>query len=285
MVAPAYRRLGPETPETPVVLSVGHAGRRYPEAIEQRARLSVGALTALEDAHADRLVDDAVAEGATAIVADVARAWIDLNRDPRELDPGMVDPRPAGGPMAEGPRVRAGLGLVPRRVSGGGDIWRGPITAADVAERLAEVHEPYHAAVAETLAAARERHGHAVLLDCHSMPPLSGQAGGVRVVVGDLGGASADHGLVATTLGFLRAQGFRTAHNVPMRAAIRSRATAGRRSASMPVQLEICRSLYLDPPLRSPGPGLNRMRRLIAELHRTLAARPSGADGGRVSPA
>ena len=88
---PAFTLLGPETPQSPVLLTVPHAGRRYPDQVVARARVPMERLRTLEDRHADRLVEQAVAEGATAIVAQLARAAIDLNRDPREIDPAMID--------------------------------------------------------------------------------------------------------------------------------------------------------------------------------------------------
>src|SRR5439155_16301326 len=115
-----FRRLGPECPAGPVVLSVPHAGRDYSDALLRASRLSRPRLEALEDRLVDRLVWRAVAAGAPAFIADVPRAEIDLNRDEREVDPAMVVPRPQPSPLADTPRTRGGLGLVPARLAGAG---------------------------------------------------------------------------------------------------------------------------------------------------------------------
>src|SRR5882757_5746207 len=94
MSAPCFLRLGPEQPAGPVILAVPHAGRVYPAALLALAAVPRSRLEMLEDRHADLLVADAVAGGATAFVAQHARSWIDLNRDEREVDPAMIDPPP-----------------------------------------------------------------------------------------------------------------------------------------------------------------------------------------------
>ena len=126
---PPFTLLGPEMPRSPVVLAVPHGGRFYPTDVVARARVPLDRLRALEDRHAEKLVDQAVAEGATAIVAHMARAVIDLNRAPREIDPAMID-GPIGDVLLPSAKVRAGLGLFPRRLPSCGELWRGRMGAA-----------------------------------------------------------------------------------------------------------------------------------------------------------
>ena len=275
MNAPPFRLLGPVVPRTPVVIAVPHAGRDYPEALARAARVPVERLVGLEDRHVDRLLDDALADGATAIVATVARAWIDLNRDPREVDPTMIDPMPAMTTVRDGPRVRAGLGLVPRRLSGVGEIWHGRIAAEDLAARIATVHRPYHAAIADALAAARMAHGVAILLDLHSMPPLSGADRGINVVVGDLAGTSAAPGIIAAAMRAAQAAGYRAARNRPYAGGYGVAHHGRPRTGIHAVQLELCRTLYLDAAQRAPGPGLTALARFVADVRATLPRDPT----------
>ena len=122
VLPPPFRILGPAVPASPVILSVPHAGRDYPPALLAASRLSATQLQLLEDRHADALAARAIGAGFTAIVATRARAWIDLNRHEREVDPEMVDPRPAGDTLIRSAKVTGGLGLMPRRLRGSGDI-------------------------------------------------------------------------------------------------------------------------------------------------------------------
>ena len=176
---PPFLRVGPVDAATPLVLAVPHAGRHYPAALDTLRAVSRHVLEELEDRYADRLVAEAVRGGAVAIVATFARAWIDLNR-------GAEDGIGAGGSA----RARAGLGLIPDRL-GGRPLWRQEPDAADGAVRLDRVHAPYHAAIAAALDAARARHSFAVLIDCHSMPPLRRGDTAPQIVLGDRHGTSA----------------------------------------------------------------------------------------------
>ncbi len=267
---PPFRRLGPEMPSSPVVVSVPHAGRAYSDGLLASARLSRARLESLEDRLVDRLVWRAVEGGAAALIADAPRAEIDLNRDERELDPAMVLPRPAADMTVESPRTRGGLGLIPARIAGSGAIWRQRIAAAEVARRVELIHRPYHAALEYELESAKARFGIAILLDCHSMPPRGGDE--APVVLGDRHGDSMAESLVAAAERAARAAGFKVARNAPYAGGhITERHGCPARGVHA-LQLELDRSLYLGPDLRTTGPGFDRVARLIAAIAEALAA-------------
>ena len=233
------------------------------------------ALEQLEDRHADLLVANMVADGAVAIVAKVARAWIDLNRGEEDLDPALRDPPGSGDPASA--RARSGLGLLPQRV-GRRALWREPPSATSAAARIAHVHRPYHAAIADALEAACRHFGHAVLIDCHSMPSLGGIRP-ARVVIGDGHGRSAGKGVAAHLARAARALGYVAALNAPYAGAY-SLARHGRPSEDVhALQIEVDRALYLDRALREPSDGLVRTRELVAALAKAAlaATRPSFA--------
>ena len=268
----AFRRVGPESPDSPVVLSVPHAGRRYSDALLNAARLTRGKLETLEDRLVDRLVWRAVAQGAVAIVAEIPRAEIDLNRDERELDPALISPRPHPASVDESPRTRGGLGLVPARIAGAGAIWRQRIPAWEIERRLERVYRPYHAALEAALAAARARFGVAVLLDCHSMPPRSDPARQPPVVLGDRYGTSLAPLLIDAAETAVRDSGYPVARNAPYAGGEITRRYGRPAEGLHALQIEIDRSLYLAPDLRSPGPGFDGVALLLARVAAALAA-------------
>ena len=276
---PGHHRLGPAGPETPIVLSVPHSGRFYPEALIAASRVDRHVLEALEDRYVDALIGPAVADGAVALVATHARAWIDLNRDEREVDPAMVSPRPRGDGLIGSAKLRGGLGLVPRRIACGGELWRQPIAATDLAQRIATVHRPYHAALADALEQARRRHGYAVLIDCHSMPPLPGN--GAQVVIGDRFGRSASPAVADAAVAEARAACMRVTRNEPYAGAhiLDRHGSPARRVHA--VQVEIDRALYLAPDLRSHGVGIEAAAALLRSVARACAAAAS-PHGNRV---
>jgi N-formylglutamate amidohydrolase len=269
--APPFRRLGPFAPCSPVVLSVPHAGRNYSDALLRASRVPLAKLEGLEDRLVDRLLAPVLADGAIAFVADAPRAEIDLNRDERELDPAIVSPRPRSADVLDSVRTRGGLGLIPARLSGTGPIWRDRIPSGEVERRIASIHRPYHTALGVALEEARRRFGLAILLDCHSMPPRRESGSDAQVVVGDRHGSSAAAPLVAAAERAVRAAGISVARNRPYAGGYIT-ARHGRPAEGVhAIQIEIDRSLYLGPDLRSPGQGFERTARLLAEVARALA--------------
>jgi N-formylglutamate amidohydrolase len=269
---PPFLRIGPEVPASPVVLSVPHAGRAYSESLLKAARLPLEVLELLEDRLVDRLIWRAQGSGAVALVARAPRAEIDLNRDPREVDPSMIMPPPPGRSLIQSARTRGGLGLVPSRISGSGPIWLRRLPEHELARRIAEIHAPYHAALEAALAEARARFGLAILLDCHSMPPRDG-GGGPGIVLGDRHGTSIAADYVEAAAAAAEAAGYRVARNAPYAGGYITARHGRPANGIHAIQLELDRALYLDQGLREPGQGFDRAARMIAEVAAALAAR------------
>lgn len=270
-ISPPFVRLGPRVPATPLVLSVPHAGREYPPALLAISRLPAEALAGLEDRFVDRLVGEIPRLGVVTFVARRARAWIDLNRDERELDPVMVVAPPPADRLIASAKLRAGLGLIPRRIPGVGDIWRRRLTDAEVEARLASVHRPWHTAIAQALEAARARFGVAFLIDLHSMPPLAGQAAGrpgARIVLGDRYGLSCAPRLAEAVARVAVDAAVPLAHNAPYAGGYTLERQARPAVGVHALQIEVDRSLYLAGDLRTPGSGLDATKALIDRMAR-----------------
>lgn len=266
----------PARGQVPILLSVPHAGRAYPPEFATLMRSPAAAGLRLEDRYVDLLAERVAREtGMPLLVAHAPRAMIDLNRAPDDVDWDMVADATAPRPrLAAGRRARSGLGLVPRRLPGMGELWRRRLTQAELTARIEQVHGPYHVAVADALHALRDRWGTALLLDLHSMPPLGPKRGSNAApdfVVGDRFGASCDPMLSATALDHLAASGYRVAHNRPYAGGyVLDRHAAATRGVHA-MQVEVCRSAYLDGALDQPGPGMATIARVIAGLVRRLA--------------
>ncbi|WP_298022421.1 N-formylglutamate amidohydrolase [uncultured Parasphingopyxis sp.] len=264
--------LGPRRPRYPVILSVPHAGRDYPRELLERTRVGASRLKALEDRYVDKLVTPLAQRGFRVFIATRARAWIDLNRSEREIDPEMIHPRPALKAIDHSAKVRGGLGLVPRRLAREGNIYAAPLPAAELSARIGAVHRPYHAALSDALDQARRQFGTAVLLDCHSMPPLRRASGPAPdIVLGDSNGASAAPAFVTCAADTARAMAFHVAINDPYSGG-HILARHGRPELGIhALQLELCRSLYLDFSLEEPGPRFAETAALVEALAEKLA--------------
>lgn len=271
----------------PVVIAVPHAGRSYPPGLVSRMRQPAYSAPRLEDRLVD-LVGKAVAErtGAALLVAHAPRAMIDLNRASDDVDWDMVGggaPDASSVPLSSssGRRARSGLGLVPRRLPGLGELWKWPIAHDDLAARIEDVHQPYHAALETLLECIRTRWGAALLIDLHSMPPLPARAGepSAEFVVGDRFGAACDGALVAEAFAALGQARRLAAHNRPYAGGYVLERHARRSAGIHCLQLEIDRRTYLDPAMAEPGPGLDATVDVVAALVQRMAI--AVADLGR----
>lgn len=272
----SFDLVGAQVPDSPVVVSVPHAGRDYPLALRAMLRVPVGALAALED----RWID-AVAEAArgteTMLVQRRPRAWIDLNRAETERDPRVEEGGSATTQPMASAKVRSGLGLVPRRTSQVGDLWSRRLTGGEVETRIAADHRPYHAALFKTLAAARARFGTALLLDLHSMPSIPGPTP-PQVVIGDRFGRAAAARFVHRIEAEADAAGLRHALNTPYAGGHILDRHARPANGIHAVQLELDRALYLNRrgDLSSGfADTVDLVRRVIAALADEALAQPA----------
>jgi N-formylglutamate amidohydrolase len=259
---------GDMDPASPVVISVPHAGRGYPLALRAALRVPVEALQPLEDRHIDALAI-AARGGESVIIQRPARAWIDLNRAEHERDSVIDDGAERRSAPHVSAKVRSGLGLVPRRVPGAGDIWRRRLDGEEVAARIAGDYRPYHAAIGRMLSAARLRFGCAVLLDLHSMPPLG--PGEPRIVIGDRFGRSAGGRFVHRLEVSAQEHGVAAALNAPYAGGHILDRHARPADEVHALQVEFDRSLYLDAALDLPGAGLQATARLLRAMIDALA--------------
>jgi N-formylglutamate amidohydrolase len=256
-----------ESPAFPVLLSVPHAGREYPQALIDKLRVAPDELIRLEDRYADRLIQHAISAGVSAITAHRARAWIDLNRAENDVDHEMVKGSTAG-QFEPSAKSRGGLGLIPRRLSGCGDLWSQPLNADDLALRIASDYRPYHTAIEQCLEAMRAKFGMAILLDIHSMPPLHKHRGmrGGQLIVGDIFGKSAGARYSEMIIAIGRNHNLEVALNHPYPGDYMLRRHGKPHRNIHAIQVEIDRSLYLDELLREPAPSLGAIAAIVTEI-------------------
>jgi N-formylglutamate amidohydrolase len=287
---PAYSFAAPRRLRLPVLVAVPHAGRAYPPAVLARMRDAQGAQLRLEDRHVD-LLGQAVAQatGAGLLIAHAPRALLDLNRAEDDVDWDMVEgghpERVAACEYTRGGnrRARSGLGLVPRRLPGSGEIWRGKLCPEDLAARIADIHRAYHAFLADELERIRAQWGAALLIDLHSMPPLrpaEGEARAPVIVLGDRFGAACHHGLMGRALLHLESRACLAAQNRPYSGGYVLDRHGDPQAGIHAMQVEVCRSAYLDRRLAEPGAGLAGMATLLTTLVRELGAETAMLGGG-----
>lgn len=261
----------------PFVFNSPHSGNHYPERFLRLSRLDRMAIRRSEDCYVDELFGSAVPLGAPLLAANFPRAYLDVNREPWELDPRMfAEPVP---PFANirSARVAGGLGTVPRLVGEGLDIYSGRLPLAEAVDRIELVYKPYHAALKRLLAHTHARFGYAVLIDCHSMP-ASIRVGehGARpdFIVGDRFGASAARGLTDTAIAALVSMGYAVAHNKPYAGGFITEHYGRPARGLHALQIEINRGLYMDERTLRKTAGFDALADDMARLAAELMAMP-----------
>jgi N-formylglutamate deformylase len=210
-----------------------------------------------EDAYADALFSGAVSLGAPLIAARFPRAYLDANRGAGELDPSMFDGPLSMRPDAPNPRVQAGLGVIPRIVRDGAEIYRARLDPREAEQRLNLLHRPYHAALARLVEDTRRQFGIAIVIDCHSMPSAAAVP---DIVLGDRYGGSASPLLAEHCEKALAHAGFRTARNTPYAGGYTTHLYGRRDDFIHALQIEINRTLYLDEERIEPRADFDTVR-------------------------
>jgi len=264
----------PDEQTSSAVFSSPHSGSDYPEEMLERTNLRVEALRSSEDAFIDQLVNAAPAHGAPLIAARMPRAWLDLNRAEDELDPALISGAPK---VNRSPRINAGLGVIPRVVSDSRIIMDGKMTLSEARARVEAYHRPYHNTLSSLLTETRDRFGHAILFDCHSMPhdALAGSTmvNGARpeIVLGDRFGASCERWVMDAAMELFCDAGFRVVRNAPFAGGYITQ-TYGRPSRGIhALQIEIDRSLYMDEATIAKSIRFPAFQRKMNEIVRKLA--------------
>ncbi len=233
----------------PFVYNSPHSGRMYPPSFLDIARLDSLSIRRSEDLFVDELFSSAPSHGAPLLHANFPRAYVDVNREPFELDPRMFS-----GPLpsyvnGHSVRVAGGLGTIPRIVAENMEIYQGRLTVEEGLARIEIIYKPYHTCLRRLIARTHARFGLAVLIDCHSMP------GSIRVgsssvrpdfIIGDRYGSSASADFTHAALDILSDYGFTAVRNKPYAGGFITEHYGRPARGLHALQIEINRALYCD---------------------------------------
>ncbi|MDQ0325605.1 N-formylglutamate amidohydrolase [Rhodopseudomonas julia] len=268
-----FSLLGPSDPVSPFLFNSPHSGRFYPKSFLAQSQLDATEIRRSEDFMIDMLFAGVAERGAPLLSAVYPRAYVDVNREPYELEAKMFREPLPGYANSRSIRAAGGLGTVPRIVSEGRAIYAGPIALAEAFQRIDRVYVPYHEALRQRLAAIHARFGFAVLVDCHSMPSSARNAApGLRpdFVIGDRFGASCAPELTDRAVELLRRRGYCVARNKPYAGGFITE-HYGRPQAGLHVmQVEVNRGLYMDEEAIRLNDGFESVQVLVEDLAAAL---------------
>jgi len=246
---PPFEILEPAEWQGPVVFNSPHSGSIYPPAFLSAARLDLAQLRRSEDSFVDQLFTGVVRRGFPLMRAHFPRCYVDVNREPYELDPRMFDGRLPSFANTRSMRVAGGLGTVARVVGDAQEIYHQRIPVDDALRRIEGLYKPYHRALRRLVTRVHRDFGTAILVDCHSMPSLAGsrdERPRADIVLGDRYGTSCVAGVADVVETTLHDLGYSVSRNKPYAGGFITEHYGNPPAGLHAIQLEINRALYMD---------------------------------------
>ena len=272
---PAFIVHQPVALTVPLVFSSPHSGRYYSPSFIESSRLAPERLRRSEDAYVEELFAGVTAHGAPLIAAQYPRAYLDLNREPFELDPDLFEDSLPPFANTRSVRVLGGLGTIARVVGEAEEIYRRRLTVAEAMARIERIYWPYHTELGALIERTRRHFGYAVLIDCHSMPSSdsTGNNGGPRAqfVLGDRFGTACAPELTRHIETTLTGLGYEVALNRPYAGGYITEHYGAPGLGVHALQLEVNRSMFTDEARLTLTDGFSPLRDRLMRLVEGLA--------------
>lgn len=274
--APAQQRI-------PFVFNSPHSGHYYPQAFLQQSRLSAHEIRQSEDCYVDELFAACVPLGAPLLRAHFPRAYLDVNREPYELDPKMYAGAVPPHANISSARVVGGLGTIAKIVGEGQNIYKTKLPVQEALDRIETIYKPYHNQLGQLLHNTRAQFGYAVLIDCHSMPGGVETADFIRrntntlrpdFIIGDRFGRSCADPLSWAAIEILQKMGYTVAHNQPYAGGYITEHYGRPHRNFHGLQVEVNRALYVDEASLIRLPSFAALSRDLAQFMADLTVLP-----------
>jgi N-formylglutamate amidohydrolase len=278
-LSPPFEIEEPAAWRAPIIFNSPHSGSIYPVDFLDASRIDIAALRRSEDSFMDELIEDLSRHGFPVVRVNFPRSYVDVNREPYELDPRMFTGRLPSFANTRSMRVAGGLGTIPRVVGDGQEIYRDRLSVDDALGRIEALYKPYHRALRRLINKAHQTFGAVVLVDCHSMPSIGVSRDEPRrpdVVIGDRYGTSCAPLLADTVEETMRGLGYSVGRNKPYAGGFITEHYGNPASGLHTVQLELNRAIYMDERRRERGPRFEQIAKDFATLADALAAVPLG---------
>ena len=275
-IDPAFEVVEPAELKAPFLFNSPHSGIVYPRAFVEQARLELPALRRSEDTLVDELFGDVTRFGMAFMRAHFPRCYLDVNREPYELDPRMFEGRLPAYANTRSMRVSGGLGTVARIVGDAQEIYGRRIPVDEAIARIETYYKPYHRTLRRLMTQMQRSFGIGVLVDCHSMPSSGHRDPRARIdmVIGDRYGTSCAPAIPDVLEGELRRRGYSVTRNKPYAGGFITEHYGNPASGIHAIQIEINRALYMNERTYEASDHFATLRADLLEVAVTLATIP-----------
>lgn len=281
MILPQILELHTPDDPLPLIFDSPHSGTHYPQDFAYDCPLPL--LRRSEDMFVDDLFADAPHQQACLLKALFPRTYIDVNRAETDIDPALMAPDTHWPyediPMQPTNRSDAGIGLIRRLVKPGQAVCKTPLTPAAIRHRIDRYYRPYHDCLENLLDSAHTRYGEVWHINCHSMPYAKANKAFRRAnpftapdfVLGDRDGTVCDPALTKMVKAFLEDKGYKVAINNPYKGVELVRRYSAPAEGRHSLQIEICKSLYMNEETFEKTKNFERLQQEMAALTAFLA--------------
>jgi len=255
-LSPPFEIVEPANWRAPIIFNSPHSGSVYPAEFLDASRIDLPALRRSEDSFMDELIGDLGAAGFAVVRVHFPRSYVDVNREPYELDPELFTGRVPEFANTQSARVVGGLGTIARIVADAEEIYRERLSVDDALTRIETLYKPYHRALRRLINRVHQIFGTVVVVDCHSMPSIGVSRDEPRrpdVVIGDRYGTSCAPVLADTVEETMSRLGYSVGRNKPYAGGFITEHYGNPASGLHTVQLELNRAVYMDERRRSRG--------------------------------
>jgi len=273
-VSPPFEIMEPAEWRAPIIFNSPHSGSAYPDQFLNASRIDLPTLRRSEDSFMDELITDLSGRGFAVIRVHFPRSYVDVNREPYELDPRMFIGRLPSFANTRSMRVAGGLGTIPRVVGDGQEIYRERLSVDDALGRIETLYKPYHRALRRLINKVHQAFGTVVVVDCHSMPSIGVSRDEPRrpdIVIGDRYGTSCAPLLPDLVEETMTGLGYSVGRNKPYAGGFITEHYGNPASGLHTVQLEFNRAIYMDERRREKGPRFAQVAADFAKLADMLA--------------
>ncbi|MGA7808772.1 N-formylglutamate amidohydrolase [Bradyrhizobium sp.] len=281
-LSPPFEIVEPSAWRAPIIFNSPHSGSAYPVDFLDASRIDLPTLRRSEDSFMDELIADLSGHGFAVVRVHFPRSYVDVNREPYELDPRMFIGRLPSFANTRSMRVAGGLGTIPRVVGDGQEIYRERLLVDDALSRIETLYKPYHRALRRLINRVHQMFGTVVVVDCHSMPSIGVSRDEPRrpdVVIGDRYGTSCASLLPDVVEDTMSGLGYSTGRNKPYAGGFITEHYGNPASGLHTIQLELNRAIYMDERRREKGPRFAQVAADFAALADKLASVPLGELG------
>jgi len=276
---PPFEIVEPAEWLAPIIFNSPHSGSLYPAEFLNASRIDLPTLRRSEDSFMDELIAELSVRGFPVVRVNFPRSYVDVNREPYELDPRMFTGRLPSFANTRSMRVAGGLGTIPRVVGDGQEIYRERLLVDDALSRIETLYKPYHRALRRLISRVHQAFGTVMVVDCHSMPSIGVSRDEPRrpdVVIGDRYGTSCAPLLPDRIEETMSRLGYSVGRNKPYAGGFITEHYGNPASGLHAVQLELNRAIYMDERRREKGPRFAQVAADFTVLAEALATVPLG---------